>query len=179
VNNHESTESEPRRFGWRSLLLRQWPYFAMLALALFGVAYTSVTRQSMTIYWVVLAPFFGLISIAGGWRDAVTADERLRLIRTQALHWGGVLAAMYLVFIGDVRQIMSSDVSALIVLTVLALGCFTAGVHTGEWRLSVVGLLLGLSVPAIAWLELSTLLIALVAMVAVAIAALAFFRERR
>lgn len=177
MNGYVSDERDAHG-GLRSMLLRRWPYFAMLALALFGVAYTSIVRREMTVYWMVLAPFFGLISIAGGWRDADTAEERFRLIRTQVLHWGGVLAAMYLVFIGDVRQIMSSDVSALIVLTVLALGCFTAGVHTGDWRMSLVGMLLGLSVPAIAWLELSTLLIVLVLVVVLAGVALVFFRER-
>lgn len=178
MNDSVSDDRGAHGGGLPALLLRHWPYFAMLALVLFGVAYTSVMRREMTIYWIVLAPFFGLISIAGGWRDAETAEERFRLIRTQALHWGGVLAAMYLVFIGDVRQIMSSDASALIVLTVLALGCFTAGVHTGDWRMSLVGVLLGLAVPAIAWLELSTLLILLIVVVVIAIAALVYFRER-
>lgn len=167
------------RAGLRSFLLRQWPYFLMLALALLGVAYTSVTRQGMTTYWVVLAPIFGLISVAAGWSDAESAEERWRLARTQALHWGAVVAAMYLVFIGDVQQMMSTDVSALTVLTVLALGTFTAGVHAGAWRISLVGLILGAGVPAIAWLEESTLLLLLVAIVLVAIAALVFLRDRK
>jgi hypothetical protein len=29
----------------------------MLVLALFGVAYTSVTRRPVTLYWLALAPF--------------------------------------------------------------------------------------------------------------------------
>lgn len=181
MNDFASEDLAPRtsRAGLRSFLFRQWPYFAMLALALFGVAYTSMTRQGMTTYWIALAPIFGLISVAAGWRDAESVDGRWRLIRTQALHWGAVLAAMYLVFIGDVKQMMSTDVSALIVLTVLALGCFTAGVHTGAWRLSLVGVILGLGVPAIAWLEESTLLLLLIAIVLVAIAALVFSRDRK
>jgi hypothetical protein len=46
------------RFSLRAFLIRDWPYLAMLALALFGVAYTSIARQSMTHYWIVLAPFY-------------------------------------------------------------------------------------------------------------------------
>lgn len=162
-----------------SFLLRQWPYFVMLALALFGVAYTSITRQGMTTYWVVLAPIFGAISVAAGWREADDAEAKWRLLRTQALHWGAVLAAMLLVFIGDVSRMMNTDASALTVLTVLALGSFTAGVHADAWRVSLVGVILALGVPAIAWLEESTLMILLVVVVLVAIAAMVVLRDRR
>lgn len=179
MNDLDSHDYDERRARLRSFLFRQSPYFAMLALALFGVAYTSVTRHGMTTYWVLLAPLFGAITVAAGWPDAQSSETRWRLIRTQALHWGAVLAAMSLVFIGDVKQLMGSDVSALIVLTLLALGCFTAGVHTGAWRISLVGVVLGLGVPAIAWLEESTLLILLAAIVLAAIAAFALLRDKK
>ena len=52
---------------------------------------------------------------------------------------------------------MSDDASALMVLTVLALGTFTAGIHVAAWRLCFVGIVLGLGVPAIAWFEERTL----------------------
>ena len=42
----------------------------MLLLALFGVAYTSIAQRPMTTYWMVLAPFIGMICvIAGGMRS--------------------------------------------------------------------------------------------------------------
>ena len=46
------------RFSPRAFLIKDWPYLAMLALALFGVAYTGIARQAMTTYWIVLAPFY-------------------------------------------------------------------------------------------------------------------------
>jgi hypothetical protein len=69
---------------------------------------------------------------------------------------------------------MNADASALGALTVLALGTFTAGVHIAAWRICLVGLVLGLGVPAIAWLEQSALLLLLVAVV-LAAAAVPFF----
>lgn len=45
---------------------------------------------------------------------------------------------------------------------------------TDSWRICLVGLVLGLSVPAVAWLEESTLLLLLVAIVLVAFAVLLF-----
>jgi hypothetical protein len=181
MNDHAThgAASQAHHGGAASWLIRQWPYLAMMALALFGVAYTSVTRQGMTIYWIVLAPIFGAISVAAGWPDAEDADERWRLLRTQVLHWGAVLAAMCLVFVGDVKMMMSTDVSALVVLTVLALGAFTAGVHSGAWRVSLVGFVLALFVPAIAWLEESTLLIFLIVAILAAVAAAIMLRDRR
>ncbi|HEY8261876.1 MAG TPA: hypothetical protein VIG55_11760 [Methylosinus sp.] len=171
--------SPARRDSLPTILLRQWPYLAMLGLALFGVAYTSITHQGMTTYWIILAPIYAIISVAAGWREAETAEEKWRLLRTQILHWGAVLAAMLLVFLGDVSRMMNTDASALTVLTVLALGCFTAGIHADAWRVSLVGVILALAVPAIAWLEESTLMILLVLVVLMAIAAFAFMRDRK
>jgi hypothetical protein len=179
--DHESDVpgSRASRFSATSFLLHEWPYFTMLALAFFGVAYTSVSRQAMTTYWIVLAPFFGLICVVARWRDVHGTTPHWQLIQTQALHWGAVILAMCLVFVSDVKQIMNSDASALVVLTVLALGTFTAGVHVAAWRVCLVGIVLGLGVPAIAWLEESTLLIVLFAIVLIAIAVLFYLHDSR
>jgi hypothetical protein len=41
----------------RSFLVAEWPYLAILVLALFGVAYTSVARQPILIlHWAPLRP---------------------------------------------------------------------------------------------------------------------------
>ena len=127
--------SKASRFSIRAVLIKDWPYFAMLGLALFGVAYTSVARQAMTNYWIALAPFFAVICVITRWRDVAVKERHWQLIRTEAIHWVAVLVAMYLVFVSDVKQMMNSDASALVLLTVLALGTFTAGVHVAAWRI--------------------------------------------
>jgi hypothetical protein len=86
---------------------------------------------------------------------------------------------MYLVFVADVKQQMSSDASGLVLLTLLALGTFTAGVHVAAWPICVVGVVLALVVPAIAWLEQATLLLLLIAIVLVAIVVLYFMHKRQ
>jgi hypothetical protein len=78
---------------------------------------------------------------------------------------------MNLLYIADVGQTMSTDSRALYVLTLLALGTFTAGVHIAAWRVCLVGIILALGVPAIAWLQQSALLIALVITVVVGVGA--------
>src|SRR5260221_4607258 len=150
------------RFNTRSFVVREWPYLLVLILAIFGVAYTSFSKTPITTYWIVLAPFIGLICVITRWRDAENREQRLRLIWTQALHWAAVLVAMHLMFVADVSRMMNADASALATLTVLALGTFTAGVHIAAWRICVVGIVLALGVPAIPWPGPSTLRLPLV-----------------
>jgi hypothetical protein len=171
--------SKASRFSIRAVLIKDWPYFTMLGLALFGVAYTSVARQAMTNYWIALAPFFAVICVITRWRDVAVKERHWQLIRTEAIHWVAVLVAMYLVFVSDVKQMMNSDASALVLLTVLALGTFTAGVHVAAWRICVVGVVLALAVPAIAWLDQATLLLLLIATALVAIFVLYFMYKRQ
>jgi hypothetical protein len=163
----------------RTFLIREWPYLLVLVLALFGIAYTSFSRAPMTTYWIVLAPFIGVICVVTRWRDAHSRDERLRLVWTQALHWAAVLLAMRLMFVADVARMMNADASALAALTLLALGTFTAGVHIAAWRICLVGLVLGVGVPGIAWLEQSALFLLLAALVVIAVIAPFFWRDRQ
>jgi hypothetical protein len=171
--------SDARRFNTQTFLVKEWPYLLVLILVVFGVAYTSFAKTPITTYWIVLAPFIGLICVIARWRDAENREQRLHLIWTQALHWGAVLVAMRLMFVADVSRMMNADASALATLTVLALGTFTAGVHIRAWRICVVGIVLALGVPAIAWLEQSALLLLLVAIVAVAVIAPFFWHRKR
>ena len=150
------------RFSLRAFLIREWPYLLMLILALLGVAYTTFSHAPMATYWIALAPFIGLMCVVTRWKDAGTREERLRLVRTQVLHWVAVLLAMHLMFVADVSRMMNADASALAALTLLALGTFTAGVHIGAWRICLVGIILGVGVPAIAWLEQSALFLLLI-----------------
>src|ERR1700738_4471595 len=167
------------RFNPRAFLAKECLYLLILILALFGVAYTSFSRTPITIYWIVLAPFIGVICVVTRWQDAENREQRMRLIWTQALHWGAVLLAMHLMFVADVARMMNADARALAALTVLALGTFTAGVHIAAWRICLVGIVLGVGVPAITWLEQSALLLLLAAVVLVAVTAPFFWHDKR
>jgi hypothetical protein len=171
--------STKSRFSLGNILRRDWPYFAMLALAIFGVAYTNFARQAMTGYWMGLAPVFGLICVILRWQGTEGSQAHMRLIATQALHWTAVLFAMYLVFVADVKQMMSEIASSLMVLTLLALGTFTAGVHIVSWRLCAVGIVLSLGVPVIAWFEESAVLVLLLIFMMLAVIVVFFVLDHR
>jgi len=157
----------------------EWPFVAVLALAAFGVAWTSVARQPMTYYWLGLTPLIGLLCIFTRWKTAIVREGRLHLIVTQALHWVAVLVAMELAFIADVNQMMNADARALFVLTLLALGTFTAGVHVASWQIGLIGVIFALGVPAIAWLEQTALLFTLAAAAIIAVAVLVWLHHVR
>ena len=178
MDHGDSDASKASEKSLLTLILRNSPFIAMLALALFGVAFTSVARQWLLIYWVVLAPIFGVMCVVTQQQDAGEGQLRWPLVQTELLHWGGVLVAMYLVFAGNVEQMMNADASALMVLTILALGTYTAGVHVRSWRIVAVGTLLALSVPLVAWLEQATLLLLLIAVVVLAVVAVVIVQYR-
>jgi hypothetical protein len=152
-----------------SFWLRELPYVVVLVLTLFGVAYASFSKQSMVGYWEFLAPVIGLLCVGVGWPHARDRTARLRLVWTQALHWLAFLVAMNLLLLSGVASMLSPDATGLTILTLLALGTFVAGVHIQSWQVCVLGMTMGLGVPAIAWIERSALLLLLGGLAVVAI----------
>ena len=155
-------EPRPRQPPYASFWLRELPYVVVLILTLFGVAYASFSRQSMVGYWEFLAPVIGLLCVVLGWPHAPDRAARLRLVWTQVLHWLAFLAAMNLLLLSGVASMLSPDATGLTILTLLALGTFVAGIHTQAWQIGILGIVMGLGVPAIAWIERSALLLLLV-----------------
>jgi hypothetical protein len=133
----------------------------------------------MTGYWMSLAPLFGLICVVVRWQAVEGSQAHFRLIASQTLHWAAVIFAMYLVFVADVKQMMSEIASSLMVLIVLALGTFTAGIHVAAWRVCVVGIVLGLGVPVIAWFEESAVLVLLLTFALLAVIVVFFVLDHR
>jgi hypothetical protein len=157
-----------------SFWLLELPYVVVLVLTLFGVAYASFSRQSMVGYWEFLAPVIGLLCVVIAWPRALDRAARLRLVWTQALHWLAFLVAMNLLLLSGVASMLGADAIGLTILTLLALGTFVAGVHIQAWQICILGMIMGLGVPAIAWIERSALLLLLV-VTALAAIGLAFW----
>jgi len=181
MNDPQSGNLEQRtsHLSPRTFLKREWPYLLVVVLALFGIAYTTISRTPMSLYWIAFAPLMGVICVVTRWQGVRDRDERLRLVWTQTLHWTAVLLAMHLMFVADVASMLNTDAGALAVLTLLALGTFTAGLHIGAWRICLVGLIFGIGVPGIALLEQSALFVLLLVLVLIAIAAPIFWRTRQ
>ncbi len=145
-----------------SRLLQALPYLLILVLTLFGVAYVSINKQPLVYYWEAVAALTGVLCVVTGWKRT-GKDGHVRLIWTQLLHWAAFLVAMNFLLYGDVGRMLNADSLGLATLLLLALGTFVAGVHALSWQTCVLGLVMALSVPAVAWIEESALILVLAA----------------
>lgn len=175
------TPPEPPPAHHKSFWLRELPFSLILVLTLVGVAYTSFSKQPIVGYWELLSPCIGLLCVGAGWRHAMDKTARLRLIGTQALHWISFLVVMNILLLPSVQRSFNAGTAGIAVFTLLALGTFTAGAHVLSWQVCLLGLIMALGVPAIAWIENSALLLSLFVAGALALAVVIwqYRRERR
>ena len=169
-------ELEPHRdkFLSMSTVLRNLPYVAALALAIFGVAYSNFSGRPINGYWEFLAIAMALVCLAAGWPNAPERKSRFRLLWTQAAHWAAILVAMNLVLLEGFQQVMPVQAAGLVLLLLLAIGTFLAGINLMSLRICFLGFAMALSIPAMTWLKQASLLLML-AGVAIAGLAVAFW----
>jgi hypothetical protein len=168
------TEPVPDHRFWSNALLRNLPFIAALALAIFGVAYSNFSGHPINGYWEFLAIAIGLVCVFIGWPKAPDRDTRLRLVWTQTAHWVAVVVAMNLVLLQGFQQLMPVQAAGLVLMLLLALGTFLAGISLMSLRICFLGLAMALSIPAMTWLKQASLLL-LLAGVAIAGLAVAFW----
>jgi hypothetical protein len=149
--------------------LKELPFSLVLILTLIGVAYTSFSKQPITAFWEFLAPLIALVCVATGWHNATDSRARLLLIGTQVLHWLAFLVVMNLMLLPSVQRDFSAQATGLAIFTLMALGTFTSGVHVFSWQVCLLGLIMALGIPAIAWIQNAALISLLVVGVVVSI----------
>ncbi|HZR85897.1 MAG TPA: hypothetical protein VFB02_03790 [Bradyrhizobium sp.] len=147
-----SPYSATSRFLWQQL-----PYVVVLVLAIAGVAYTNVSQQPLRGYWEFLALAIAVVCIVSKWPELDSRQAQLQLIWTQTAHWIAVLVTMNIMLVSGVQQLFPSPATSLVLLALLALGCFLAGVSLLSLRLCFLGVAMIAAVPAISWLKQSIL----------------------
>jgi hypothetical protein len=85
---------------------------------------------------------------------------------------------MHLISSPSIRIVQSDTGVGIDQMALLALGTFVAGVHARAWHISMVGALLALSVPAIAWVERSAMLIILLVILLGVVAGVIWWARR-
>jgi hypothetical protein len=159
----EIAKDHPDNSGGAGFLQRQLPYIAVLTLAISGVAYTNMSRQPLVGYWEFLALAIGVLCVVTEWSALDEKQSRVRLIWTQALHWAAVLVTMNVMLLPGVQQLLPALATGLVLLMLLALGTFLAGLNLRSLQICFLGIALALAVPAISWLKQSVLLVILAA----------------
>ena len=89
------------------------------------------------------------------WPELEGREAQFRLIWTQALHWVAVLITMNIMLVSAVQQLLPTPATSLVLLTLLVLGTFLAGVSLLSLRLRFLGVAMAIAVPAISWLQQS------------------------
>ena len=70
---------------------------------------------------------------------------------------------MNVMLLQSVQRVFTASGTGLAVFSALALGTFTAGVHVLSWQIGLLGLVMAVSIPLIAWIENSAVILTLVA----------------
>jgi hypothetical protein len=157
AERNNGTEFYSKRSGVVLFLWQQLPYIVALVLAIAGVAYTNASHQPLVRYWEFLALAIGVVCVINKWPEIDGKQARWRLIWTQALHWVAVLVTMNIMLVSAVQQLLPTPATSLVLLILLALGTFLAGVSLLSLQIAFLGLAMGLAVPAISWLQQSVI----------------------
>jgi hypothetical protein len=169
----------PRATHRLSFWLKELPFALVLILTTLGVAYTSLTRQPLVGFWELLAPLLALVCIGSGWPSANDKTARLILIGSQVLHWLAFIVVMNVLLLPSVQRNFTANSTAIAVFTLLALGTFTAGLQVFSWQVCSLGLVMALAVPAIAWIENSALIVAVIFVLMLAVGAAVWWHWRK
>ena len=167
-------EPVPDKFFSMSTVLRNVPYVAALALSIFGVAYSNFSGHAINGYWEFLAIAMALVCVATGWPNAPERSTRFRLLWTQVAHWLTILVAMNIVLLPGFQQTVPVQAAGLVLLLLLGVGTFLAGINLMSLKIGFLGAAMALSIPAMTWLKQASLLL-LLGGVAIAGLAIAFW----
>ncbi|WP_027533773.1 hypothetical protein [Bradyrhizobium sp. WSM3983] len=176
---NEGAEPPLPRSGMAQFLWQQLPYIVALVLAIAGVAYTNVSHQPLVGYWEFLALAICVVCIVTKWPETEGREAQLRLIWTQALHWIAVLVTMNIMLVSGVQQLLPTPATGLVLLTLLALGTFLAGISLLSLQISFLGLAMGVAVPAISWLKQSVFFFLLGAVLLIGLGITFWLRQER
>jgi len=118
-------------------------YFLWAGIVLIGFALVDFQTDWVARYWAVAGPAGFFASTYLGWRHAHRVGQASASNgRRHVLHWVAVLFAVALAVLLRARGGMRSEQLHPVILLVLALGYFTAGLHLDR-PLLWVGLLMG------------------------------------
>jgi hypothetical protein len=140
-------------------LLRQCLIVGILGVfIMFGLFLANFSINWADWYWSAMFPLFGLVClghqlIAGDTR-VMTAGE---VLLKQALHWLSPIVVVRIIFLQLAKGQMDADAVALMILLVLSVTCFLAGLHFDRsfiWLSIFLALvaLLGTEIEAYLWL---------------------------
>ena len=128
-------------------------FAGLLVLSIGGIAIADFSVRFGLYYWLVMVPIFAGASLFTGWTRARDRGESIhQILWRQALHWLALALAVYLVFMLEQTGRLNREDAGLVALLALSLTTLLAGVHF-DWRLMLLGGLLGVTAACAAFVE--------------------------
>ncbi len=113
-----------------AMLRRAMIIGALAVLVMIGLFLSNFAIEKARWYWAAMFPIFGIVCV---WHELASGAARTiplwRILVRQALHWLVPIIAVRILFLQHERGQMSADAVALVILVLLAVTCFLAGVH--------------------------------------------------
>ena len=135
------------------MLARLIVLIAMLLLAFAGVVFTDVDKTGAFRYWQWIAVVYAVMALLLSWYERRDVSVlRPTTLMHELFHWIGSNAAVYLVSLYVSLGIVSRFEAALLVLTVLSLAVYLAGLYI-EISFTIIGIVLGLFAAVVAFFE--------------------------
>jgi hypothetical protein len=126
----------------------------LLLMSIIGVSVTNISAAASYVYWISMMILFGAISILATYNQTEYADkvQQKKAIFIQLLHWlGGLVTVMIVYTFYHAGRIMPQE-NGLIILLVLALTTFLAGIRI-SWQFSFAGIFLAIIALCAAYVE--------------------------
>ena len=154
-DSNNVTEARKSRVSlWRHVGGEEAMLVVFVGLSLFGMALTNASAAYGYKYWLAMIPVFAAGCIYSEWlHGRGQGFEWGHLLRNQLVHWGGLLVAVVLVYSLVETGRLNFEGIGFMIMTMLALTAFHAGIHRGGWRFTAVGIFLGLAVTISAYAE--------------------------
>jgi len=153
-----------RLFGTYEIII-----MVLILLSIIGIGITDYSPEYSHHYWFAMVPVFAGACLILEWSRARGKGQKwTTIVKTQLLLWLGLLLAVRLLFLLQHTRGLDNENTGLIILLLLALTTFFAGVNLG-WRLLIVGIFLGVALIGAAYLEEFAWMFLIIAVVVVAI----------
>ena len=128
-------------------------FILLILLSIIGIGITDFSPGDGHLYWFAMVPVFAGACMILEWSRARGKGQKwTTIVRSQLLLWLGLLVAVRLVYYLLHAGRLDNENTGLIILLLLALTTFFAGIHLG-WRLCLVGGFLGTALVAATYLE--------------------------
>lgn len=142
---------------------------ALILLSIIGIGVVDYFPQYSRHYWFAMVMVFAVACLILEWSRARGKGQKWTIIvKTQLLLWVGLLLAVQIVFLLQRTRGLNNENTGLIILLLLALTTFFAGINLG-WRLLIVGIFLGVAIVGAVYLDQFAWMFVVIAIVVVTI----------